>query len=389
MSATGRPAEARASYEESLAILRMLAEVHPAVAQYYSDLAASYIDLGNLLSATGRPAEARASYEESLAILRMLAEDHPTVTEYQGQLAISHNNFGVLLSATGRPPEARAAYETALAIRRRHAEDHPELPAYSSDLGNTLDGLAVLDLKAREFAAARDRLREAIEWQRKALADNPRNPAYRQFLRKHYTNLLEAAGGLADADVAAEARSGLTDLDTSDPRLAAFDARLAAILEGEAHVDNAERLALAQRAYDTKRYAAAARLWAEALESDPTLAESRQNQHPYNAACAAALAAAGPSADDPPPDDDAKADLRRRALGWLRAELAAWSKVLDSDDPQARAAVAPTLQHWRQDSDLVGVRDPEALAALPDDEGADWRGLWDVVAMLIKKVDEP
>ena len=65
-------------------------------------------------------------------------------------------------------------------------------------------------------------------------------------------------------------------------------------------------------AYDTKRYAAAARLWAEALEADPTLADDRRAQHRYNAACAAALAAAGQGEDDPKPDDAARAALRRR-----------------------------------------------------------------------------
>ena len=73
-------------------------------------------------------------------------------------------------------------------------------------------------------------------------------------------------------------------------------------MKGGAPKDNAERLALAQRAYDTKRFAVAARLWAEALDSDPKLAADRQAQHRYNAACAAALAAAGQGKDEPAPD---------------------------------------------------------------------------------------
>jgi len=39
--------------------------------------------------------------------------------------------------------------------------------------------------------------------------------------------------------------------------------------------DNAERLALAQMCYDTKRHAAAARFW-RALEADPKLGDDRQ-----------------------------------------------------------------------------------------------------------------
>ena len=95
-------------------------------------------------------------------------------------------------------------------------------------------------------------------------------------------------------------------------------------------------------------------------------------QHRYIAARAAALAAAGRGKDEPPPDAAAKAELRRKALDWLRAELAAWSKVLDSDDPKAGAAVAPTLRHWKEESDLAGVRDRDAIAASPPDERRAW-----------------
>ena len=349
-------------------------------------MAASHANLGNLLKATGQLSEAREAHEAALKIRQKLAEGYPTVTAYQSDLAISHENLGYLLIDTGHPSEAREAHKAALAIWRTLVENHPESPNFVSGLGATLNNLAMLDLDAREFAAACNRLREAITWQKKALAANPSNPTYRRFLSNHYTNLLDVARGLDDAALAAEAQAGLAELDASDPRLAALDARLAAILEGEAPEDVAERLALAQRAYDTKRYAAAARLWAEALESNPALAESRQTQHPYNAACAAALAAAGQGIDDPPPDDAAKAELRRRALGWLRAELAAWSKLLDSDDPQARAAVAPTLRHWRQAPDLAGVREPAALETLPEAEREQWRGLWAKVDALLAEV---
>ncbi len=141
-------------------------------------------------------------------------------------------------------------------------------------------------------------------------------------------------------------------------------------------------------AYDTTRYAAAARLFAEALEDDPKLAADRRTQHPYNAACCAALAAAGKGEDDPKPDDAARSDLRRQALDWLKAELAAWSRVRESGDPRTGAAVAPTLRHWQQDADLAGVRDEAALAALPEEERAEWQALWAEVGRLLEPAGE-
>jgi serine/threonine-protein kinase len=172
-------------------------------------------------------------------------------------------------------------------------------------------------------------------------------------------------------------------LQATDPRLTALDARLAAIANGEAPRANAERLALAQRASDTARHALAARLWAEALDADSKLADDRQVQHRYNAACAAALAGCRQGKDDPPPDEAAQARLRAQALGWLKAELAAWTALLEKASAEQRAGSVKVLQHWQQDGDLAGVRDAKAIDALPESEREGWRTLWkDVAAAL-------
>jgi hypothetical protein len=137
--------------------------------------------------------------------------------------------------------------------------------------------------------------------------------------------------------------------------------------------------------YDSKRYASAARLWEEALQANPKLGNDRQTQHRYNAACAAALAAAGAGKDEPQPDDVAKPKLRVPALGWLNAERDAWAKLLDDGDPKARAQVVQTLQHWKLDTDLAGVRDAIALAKLPEAERKEWQALWADVEALLKR----
>jgi hypothetical protein len=136
--------------------------------------------------------------------------------------------------------------------------------------------------------------------------------------------------------------------------------------------------------YDTKRHASAARFWAKAFEIDPKLANDRQAQHPYNAACAAALAGCGQGQDDPAPDEMARVKLRQQALDWLKAELAAWTTLLDRN---ARAAqpIALTLQHWKVDPDLTGIRDAERLAKLLEAERSSWRELWEEVDRLLTK----
>jgi serine/threonine protein kinase len=68
--------------------------------------------------------------------------------------------------------------------------------------------------------------------------------------------------------------------------------------------------------------------------------------------------------------------LRRQALAWLRAELDLWAGRLDSGKAEERSGAARALGRWLRDRDLAGVRDPQALKALPAEERASWRKLW-------------
>ena len=245
--------------------------------------------------------------------------------------------------------------------------------------------MAMVDLDAKRFEAALSRLRQAADWQKKALAANPRNVQYHQFLTNHYANMIDAFSGLGDVSGAAEAQQLLEEQQASDPQYAALDARLAAVMRGEPPQDNAERLALAQRAHATRRFASSARLWAELLRANPQLADDRQALHRYNAACAAALAAAGRGKDDSKSDDTARAKLRQQAFDWLKTELRVWSKLVETANPQQSASITRTLQHWQEDTDLASIRDAEALAKLPEAERKEWESLWADVESLLKR----
>jgi tetratricopeptide (TPR) repeat protein len=104
-----------------------------------------------------------------------------------------------------------------------------------------------------------------------------------------------------------------------------------------------DRLAFAQFAYDQKKFTLAARLWGEALESDPKRFDDRRMSHRYNAARAAALAAAGQGQDEPALDDAAKAKLRRQALDWLKAVLSETADHASRAQIIASAAPLPGL----------------------------------------------
>ena len=339
-----------------------------------------------LENAAGRPAEALASHERACAIWERLASNNPRVPELQQSLAMTNASIAALENAAGRLAEARSSYERARVIRERLVHEHPESSDFASFLGGTLHNMAVIDVQEHQDDKAWSTLKEAIAWQRKALAVNPKHPQYRQFMDNHLKELIPVAarlGRTADLD---QARRELSELRSSDPRVVALDARLTAVLQGkQAPKDDAERLQLGYRAYEKKRYASSARLYAQALANSPTLAVDRQVRHAYNAACAAALAGCGQAKEDPGPDDAARAKLRRQALVWLKAELAAWAKFFDTGPAEMKPKIAPTLRHWKADADLAGIRDEQELAELSEKERADFKQLWKDVDQLLTR----
>jgi tetratricopeptide (TPR) repeat protein len=109
----------------------------------------------------------------------------------------------------------------------------------------------------------------------------------------------------------------------------------------------------------------------------------------YDAACAAARAAAGRGEAAAKLDDKERARLRQEALGWLRADLALLVKQVEGGTPQAQVAVQKTLEHWKEDAGLAGMRDAAALAKLPEAERAEWNKLWAEVEATLKKAVVP
>ena len=83
-----------------------------------------------------------------------------------------------------------------------------------------------------------------------------------------------------------------------------------------------------------------------------------------------------------PLDWDAR--LRQQARDWLAADLALWTRK--AEETMARDQVRQRLQHWLNDPDLAGIRDPQALARLPETEGEACRQLWAAVGAVHRKV---
>jgi tetratricopeptide (TPR) repeat protein len=369
----GMLSDAKSEFEKALTIDATVPEAHANLGNVLAELgraesaAAEYrrairlapgnallhFNLGNVLAALGRPEEAVAAFREAIHL--------------DAASAWPHNNLGSALRDLGRLEEALAEYRQALALDPAYALAHNNLGIAFAELGRTDEAVAAF---------------------RRALALDPRNAPFHGNLAR----VFQDAGRLDEA--LAEYRRALELGDKqAGPRLQACERlralrpRLADLAVGrDAPADNAERLAFAElcRQPGEDRPALAARLYADAFSTEPGLIDSPGTGHRFRAACVAAAAGCGRGQDSARLGDEARARLRRQALDWLRADLAAWAKQAESARPAARAAVQQALRQWRRCVDLAGVRDPAALAQLPATEREAWQQLWREAAAAIQ-----
>jgi serine/threonine-protein kinase len=390
------------------------------------DFAGAYTNLGIVLAEQGRLPEAVDAHRKAIAL--------------KHDFAYAYNALGNVLRQQRKLSEAVEALRKAIAFKPNFAEAHNNLARVWGDLGKWAEeeGLSrqAITLES-DYAAAhvslccalyhQGRLPEAEAAGRKAVALEPNDAeAYYNLgislLNQNKMPDAEGAGrkavtlkpgfaeahcllglALSDQGKFAEALQELKEghrLGSQNPRwrypsaqwlretelLPELDAKLTQVLNGSARPANAaECLGLARLCHQHKKlHAAAARFFQEAFAAQPKLAEDPCPGHRYNAACAAALAGCGQGADVDTLDTTARAGLREQALDWLRADLAAWHKVLEGDRSKAAPAVRQKMQHWLQDADFAGVRGPQALAKLSEAERCEWEKLWQEVERLLE-----
>jgi tetratricopeptide (TPR) repeat protein/serine/threonine protein kinase len=349
----------------------------------FSEAYKAHTGLGDALAAKGRRAEALAEY---LSAVKLNKGYHP-----------AHYGLGNMYFPD-QLEKAIAAYRQAIALEPNDAR-------YHVNLGNSLAGMGELDDAITEYRKAikldknlfeahlnlgralqfKDRLEDAIAEYREAIRLNKGSARGHFFLGGALQELGELDEAIAAFRAAQRLEKDYPEVQErlrEAERLAGLAKRLPAILAGKDEAkDAAEAIGLAQicQTKARKQYAAAVRFFSDAFARDKTLAENPETWDRYNAACAAALAAAGQGKDADGLDARERARLRQLALDWLRADLKAWGRVIDKEPGKARMA-ADILNRWSEDSDFAGVRGPEALAKLPEDEQKLWQALWDDVA---------
>jgi len=386
----------------------------------------AHSNLGLALVKQGKPDEAIAEHREALRLKPDSADAHYSLGLSLGRLGrtdlamaeyrtairlepvrpMAHNNLGTDLAEQGKLEEAMTEFRTALRLK-------PDLIEAHTNLGNALRTQRKFEEAIAELREAlrlnpgfhpahvnlgltlakQGKLEEAIAEYREALRLKPDLSEARYelgFALRYRGEFTEAIAELRKARDLARANPQLARqierVLSATEREGSLAPRLPAVLAGKLKPgDGAESLGFAQLCHAKNLYGASARLWAEAFQAQPKLADDMQAQNRYNAACDAALAGSGQGMDDPPPDDAAKARWRKQAIDWLKADLAARSKLLDSGTSQARQSISQTLEHWKADTDLAGLRDAAPLAKLAADEQKACRAVWAEVDVLLAK----
>jgi eukaryotic-like serine/threonine-protein kinase len=337
----------------------LAAEAFRKAIQLKPDLAQAHANLGSVLQAQGK--------------LDLAVEAFRKAIEIQPDIANAHFNIGNILQAQGKHDLAVQAFRKAIEILPNNAKTHYNLGIALKDQG--------------QFGQAAESYRKAIELK----------PDYAEA----FCNLGLVLGTMGRFREALEYLERGHALGSSQPgwnspsqdwirqvrQFRELDEKLPAILKGEARpTDAAERLDLATICCFKGLHAASARLAGEAFAEKPALADDLRRASRYDAARSASLAGSGQGQADPMPDEAARARFREQALVWLRADLAAWAKILDGgNEPARKQAVAQKLAHWKQAPDLTGIRDETALAKFPEAEREGFRALWAEVDQLLAK----
>jgi tetratricopeptide (TPR) repeat protein/tRNA A-37 threonylcarbamoyl transferase component Bud32 len=186
---SGNPTEAMKAYESAAAIIKNLINAKPTNLNdhlnYQSNLAGIYMNIGVLQKNIGQPDEASKSLGNALPIWQKLARDFPHVVEAQSNLGATYQNIGTLLADTGKPAEAMKSFDRALAIWRKLTDAHPTVTEFQ----NNLASIHMLIARLQDGNEALESQRRAAAIWKKLIDAHPTVTAYRYNLAGVLTNM--------------------------------------------------------------------------------------------------------------------------------------------------------------------------------------------------------
>ncbi len=118
MTSQGDLGGALVAYREQKALVTRLTQKQPENAQWHSDLAASDLNVGDVLEAQGDFGGALSTYSDARSVMRQLAEQNPSDDQWQSGLAESDESIGSIREQMGDLEGALVGYAGAWRYRR-------------------------------------------------------------------------------------------------------------------------------------------------------------------------------------------------------------------------------------------------------------------------------
>jgi serine/threonine-protein kinase len=408
--------KSRGQLEQAIAAQRLLVAVQPGCWMHH-------VGLGDLLLDASAPEQAMAVFQEALRL--------------KPDLATGHFGMGRALTAIRRFDRAIASLTRAVELGHRDAVVHGDLGYCYNELGEhdravlhltkacQLDERGYIYFGNRAYAHMRKgRYDQAIADYRKSLQIKPSNAISQQSLGNVYLLLgdpaqairclkmavqlnpkspaahsvlataLEESGDLEQARrelqqaLALETSSNYVhrkqDLDRCEALLKAEPALPDMVAGKTTPRDGMEALRFGKLARLRGQYAAATRLYEQALAQNSKMAAKLGHNDWLAFARTAARAGAG-KGHEPPPESE-RAKYRVKTLTWLRRYLELHERDLDTDSPRSRYGVQQGVRLLLQHNDLALVR-PGAVEQLPAAERSEWQSFWDDVTRLVQRAD--
>jgi serine/threonine-protein kinase len=303
--------------------------------------------------------------------------------------APAHNNLGLVMRDRGKLDEAQGSFQRAIEANPKFVHAHMNLGNLLRRKGETAEAIACYQEAARLspgngapdysiglIMAEQGRIEEAIQHYQRAVQIDPR------LFQAHCNlgRLLTDQGRLDDAIEHLQAAITIEPGDNLSHK------HLGRALQQKG-LPHKALVHLFQSHYLKKEYLAAARLCADTFTADPKLADDLDAGHRFRAARAAALAGCGQGTGVSDVGEKERARWRQQAREWLRLDLAAWTKRLETAEAADRAEAQKSLAGWREDPHLAGLRDADALEKLPPAERQIYHELWREVADLLRVAD--
>ncbi|MEX2113196.1 MAG: protein kinase [Pirellulales bacterium] len=263
---TDRPEQVLPLTERGISIWRRLAEKHPTVQGFRSDLANLLQLRGMIHLGEKRVQSALDDFKESRTLRESLVEENPEMDKFRYGLAESYTMIGIVhlqqdaldealrcttrarnlfdelsrgkASATrlaglqaallqwiaairlrqGRPLEALADFRGSILLQERLAREYPYVPRFQTDLAASYVRLGSSLFDAGQDDAAIATFVQCFELLRQRIADYPQEKQYRQILSRFLIDLSVRLVGRRRFDEAeAHARHAVDVLDAKDP----------------------------------------------------------------------------------------------------------------------------------------------------------------------------